>query len=94
MRAGDYAALRAMLGYPAVTLEPGQYLIHCMSYLDGLLTGYDRPITVAGQTLKPGGVRSGELHPVPLGRQRPGLRPGGAADWPEARPSATASMPP
>ena len=58
MRAGDYAALRAMLGYPAVTLEPGQYLIHCMSYLDGLLTGYDRPITVAGQTLKPGGVRS------------------------------------
>lgn len=34
MKASDYLALRAMLGYPEVSLKPGQYLIHCMPYLE------------------------------------------------------------
>lgn len=29
----DYAALRAMLGYPEAEMESGQYLVHCMPYL-------------------------------------------------------------
>lgn len=33
MRYSDYAALRAMLGYPQAVMEPGQYLVHCMPYL-------------------------------------------------------------
>lgn len=56
MKASDYATLRAMLGYPAVTLESGQYLIHCMTYLKPLMTGYGEAITVGGHTLRPGGV--------------------------------------
>ncbi|WP_295580518.1 FtsX-like permease family protein [uncultured Oscillibacter sp.] len=58
MRASDYAALRAMLGYPAVTLGPGQYLIHCMAYLEEAMTAYAQPLTVGGATLTPGGVRT------------------------------------
>lgn len=56
MKAGDYAALRAMLGYPAASLEPGEYVIHCMPYLGGLMSGYSEPLTVGGDTLLPGGV--------------------------------------
>lgn len=56
MRAGDYAALRAMLGYPPAPLEPDAYLIHCMAYLGDLMSGYDQPVTVGGYTLAPGGV--------------------------------------
>lgn len=56
MKASDYAALRAMLGYPEVSLEPGTYLVHCMTYLEGLMTGYGQPVTVGGHTLAPGGV--------------------------------------
>lgn len=56
LRYSDYAALRAMLGYPEVSLEPGTCLIHCMGYLERVLTEYDIPIIVGGTTLVPGGV--------------------------------------
>ena len=56
IKASDYAALRAMLGYPEVTMEPGQYLVHCMSYLKPLMEGYTEPLTVGDYTLTPGGV--------------------------------------
>lgn len=63
MAYSDYAALRAMLGYPEVTLEPGQYLIHCRTYLESLLGKYTREILIDGKTLAPGGV-----HSEPLGQ--------------------------
>lgn len=56
MKASDYSALRAMLGYPEVPLKPGEYRIHCMTYLKKLMEGYDAPITAGGITLMPGGV--------------------------------------
>lgn len=56
MRYSDYCALREMLGYPEVSLEPGRYLIHCKDYLGDLLDGYTQPVTVGGVTLAPGGV--------------------------------------
>lgn len=56
MKASDYTALRKMLGYPEVTIEPGKYYIHCMPYLKGLMEEYSDPLTVDGNTLLPGGV--------------------------------------
>lgn len=56
MKYSDYAALRTMLGYPEAEMEPGTYLIHCMSYLAPLMEGYDQPITAGGKTFAPGGV--------------------------------------
>ena len=56
MKQSDYAALRAMLGYPAVELEPGQYVVHCMDYLAGLMSDYRASLSVDGETLVPGGV--------------------------------------
>ena len=56
LRYSDYTALRAMLGYPEVSLEPGTCLIHCMGYLERVLMEYDIPITIGGTTLVPGGV--------------------------------------
>lgn len=61
LRYSDYAALRAIAGYRAVELEPGQYLIHCMAYLEGPLRDYDRPLTLGGQTLAPGGIYTEHL---------------------------------
>lgn len=58
MKASDYTALRAMLGYPEVSLQPGQYLIHCMPYLDHLMENYSEPVTAGGVTLVKGGVRT------------------------------------
>lgn len=58
MKASDYTALRAMLGYPEAALEPGTYLIHCMDYLKGQMSGYGEPVTVSGHTLTPSGVRT------------------------------------
>lgn len=63
MAYSDYSALRRMLGYPEIALEPGQYLLHCRTYLKNLLGQYTRPLPVAGQTLTPGGV-----HCEPLGQ--------------------------
>jgi len=56
LRYSDYAALRTMLGYPEVSLEPGTYLLHCMTYLEPVLREYGQPITVGGTMLTPGGV--------------------------------------
>lgn len=56
MTAGDYSKLRLMLGYPEVTVEPGQYRIHCMSYLKDLMEEYSESLTVGDRTLNPGGV--------------------------------------
>lgn len=63
MSYSDYASLRKMLGYPEITLEPGQYLIHCRTYLEKLLKKYIQPIPLEGRTLTPGGV-----HCEPLGQ--------------------------
>lgn len=63
MAYSDYASLRRMLGYPEITLEPGQYLIHCRTYLEDLLGKYTQPVPLNGQTLIPGGV-----HCEPLGQ--------------------------
>ena len=55
MKQSDYAKLRRMLGYPEAELRPGEYVIHCMSYLKNLLTEY-RPVLAAGEeTLTFGG---------------------------------------
>lgn len=54
----DYAALREMLGIPAVELEPGQYLVHCMPYLEEALSRWDKSLTLNGQVLVSGGVHT------------------------------------
>lgn len=56
MRASDYTTLRAMLGYPAVQIQPGHYLIHCMPYLKDTLSAYDAPLELGGQSLAPGAI--------------------------------------
>lgn len=56
MRYSDYCALRAMLGYPEVTLAQGQYLIHCKYYLGDIMEAYTQSVTVSKNTLAPGGV--------------------------------------
>ena len=61
LRYSDYAALRAIAGYRAVELEPGQYLLHSMTYLAGPLRSYDRPVTLGGQALTPGGLYTEHL---------------------------------
>lgn len=63
MAYSDYASLRRMLGYPEVPLEDGQYLLHCRTYLEKLLTKYTYSVPLGGQTLSPGGV-----HSEPLGQ--------------------------
>ena len=40
MKYSDYAALRRILGYPEVEIEPGQYLVHCMPYLENAVRQY------------------------------------------------------
>lgn len=56
MRESDYSALRAMLGYPPVTIEEGQYLIHCQPYIAKVLKGWEHTITLGGKTLTPKGL--------------------------------------
>ncbi len=56
MRWRDYAALRAVAGYPAAEQEPGRYLIHCTAYLEEPLRDYTRPLNLGGITLAPGSV--------------------------------------
>ncbi len=56
LRWSDYAALRAVAGYPAVEPEPGKYLIHCMTYLEEPLRNYGQPVTLGSITLSPGSV--------------------------------------
>ena len=61
LRYSDYAALRAIAGYPPVELKPGEYLIHCRAYLEKHLTGYTQPISLGGASLIPGGVHEEHL---------------------------------
>ena len=61
LRYSDYAALRAIAGYPPVELKPGEYLVHCMAYLEKHLTGYTQPISLGGTSLIPGGVHTEHL---------------------------------
>jgi len=56
LRYSDYAALRSIAGYPAVELKEGEYLFHCMTYLEDALRAYDQPLTFGDFTLQPGGV--------------------------------------
>lgn len=57
MRASDYGALRKMLGYPEVNLEPEGYLIHCQPYVEEVLKGWDEPIQAGEHTLDFQGIR-------------------------------------
>lgn len=57
MRASDYGALRKMLGYPEVNLEPEGYLIHCQPYVEEVLKGWDEPIQAGEYTLDFQGIR-------------------------------------
>ena len=61
LRYSDYAALRAIAGYSPVELKPGQYLIHCWSYLEEHLAGYPEPLSVGGARLTLGGVHTEHL---------------------------------
>lgn len=40
MKYSDYATLRAMAGYPDPELEAGQYLVHCLPYLQKEIASY------------------------------------------------------
>ncbi len=61
LRWSDYAALRSVAGYPPVELGEGQYLLHCMGYLEDILKAYDQPVTLGDLTLRPGGVHAEHL---------------------------------
>ena len=61
LRYSDYAALRSIAGYPAVELKEGQYLFHCMTYLEGPLREYTQPLTLGDSTLQPSGVYTEHL---------------------------------
>lgn len=58
MKYSDYAALREMLGYPEVSPESGEYLIHSAFYLQDALSQYELPVTIGGYTLTPGGIHT------------------------------------
>ena len=61
LRWSDYAALRSIAGYRTVELKEGQYLFHCMTYLEETLKNYHEPLTLGGATLQPGGVYTEHL---------------------------------
>lgn len=61
LRWSDYAALRAIAGYPPVEPETGRYIIHCMAYLKEPLENYTQSITLGNHTLAPGNVYTGHL---------------------------------
>lgn len=56
MAYSDYAALREMLGYSEVSLEPGHYIVHCMEYLGNLMDDYEYVVSIGENQLSPGGV--------------------------------------
>ena len=62
MAFSDYAALRAMKGWPAVTLETGEYLIHCQDYLGPSLADYRQPSGSPARTLELAGIETGPLN--------------------------------
>ena len=61
LRYSDYAALRSIAGYPAVELKEGQYLFHCMTYLEEPLQEYTQSLALGNSTLQPGGVYTEHL---------------------------------
>jgi len=61
LRYSDYAALRSVAGYQTVELEEGRYLIHCMTYLEGLLKDYDQPLTLGDTALSLSGIYTEHL---------------------------------
>ncbi len=61
LRWSDYAALRSIAGYRAVEPPEGQYLIHCMTYLEEALKDYRKPLTLGNITLQPGGIYTERL---------------------------------
>lgn len=56
MAYSDYAALREMLGLPAAKLEPEQYIIHCMPYLEEPLRQWNEPLSLDGKVLSQGEI--------------------------------------
>lgn len=56
LRWSDYAAMRAIAGYPAVEPEPGRYIIHCTTYLEDTLRDYTQAVTLGETVLAPGSV--------------------------------------
>ena len=58
MAFSDYAALREILGYPAVVLEPGKYLIQCQRYIADFLKGWDQSLQVGDAVLEFGGIQT------------------------------------
>ena len=61
LRYSDYAALRAIAGYRTAELGPGEYLIHCIPYLEGRLKAYDQQLTLGNISLAPGGIYTEHL---------------------------------
>lgn len=62
MKFSDYAALRSMLGYPDVAMEPGKYLIHCVPWQKSAVTACAQTIAIGGATLQPGSVHTETLN--------------------------------
>jgi len=50
MAKSDYDLLRDMLGYPPVTLNEEQYLIHCQPYVEEALKNWNQRISFGGET--------------------------------------------
>jgi hypothetical protein len=51
MAYSDYAKLRQMLGYPIVDLPDGEYIIHCMPFIEPILENYSEDIAVNDSVL-------------------------------------------
>ena len=62
MKFSDYAALRSMLGYPDVAMEPGKYLIHCVPWQKSAVTACAQTIAIGGATLQPGSIHTETLN--------------------------------
>lgn len=61
LRYSDYAALRAIAGYPAIEPEPGRYLLQCSPYVEAVMQDYDQPITLGDMTLERGSIYTEHL---------------------------------
>lgn len=55
MAYSDYITLREMLGYSPVNLAAGEYIIHCMPYLENKMASYTEQIDIDGHSLTPSG---------------------------------------
>ena len=50
------AYIETQTAYYNYGYEQGEYLIHCMTYLEGPLKAYKEPLTLGGTVLQPGGL--------------------------------------